>query len=83
MKFEMDIGFFFKLFIDMDFQYVFDLEMIKKMFNFGGKLILILNFIVFCDYLNSGYAVQQIKVKFIVLYIQILNFSDLNCFIMR
>lgn len=38
MKFEMDIGFFFKLFIDMDFQYVFDLEMIKKMFNFGGEI---------------------------------------------
>lgn len=38
MKLEMDIGSSSKLPIDMDFKHVFDLEMTKKMFNFGGEM---------------------------------------------
>lgn len=83
MKLEMDIGSSSKLPIDMDFQHVFDLEMTKKMFNFGGKSTLILNFTAPCDYSNSGHAAQQTKAKPIAPHIQTPNFSDINCFTMR
>lgn len=83
MKLEMDIGSSSKLPIDMDFQHVFDLEMTKKMFNFGGKSTLILNFTAPCDYSNSGHAAQQTKAKPIAPHILTPNFSDINCFTMR